>query len=163
MSQEITPDQIKFIGKSDYQDYIDEIIGLARHDLRIFEKCLDPAFNSSERHEALRRFLLSSQRNRLRIVVHDIGNIGRDCPRMLQLLRNFSHATAIHETQPQAKGVYDPFTIADESHSVRRFHFDELRGLYAKNDPVEAHTLVKRFEEIWEASSPAVTPTTLGL
>jgi hypothetical protein len=69
----------------------------------------------------------------------------------------------IHETQQQAKGVYDPFVVADETHSVRRFHFEDLRGLLAKDDPIEASTLAERFEEIWEASTPAVTANTLGL
>ena len=48
-------------------------------------------------------------------------------------------------------------------HSVRRFHFNDLRGLYARDDPIEAHTLAERFEEIWEASGPALAPTTIGL
>jgi len=87
----------------------------------------------------------------------------RSCPRMIQLLRTFSHAVAIHETQTQAKGVYDPFVVADEMNSVRRFHFNDLRGLFARNDPIEAHTLAERFEEIWEASAPAVTANTIGL
>jgi hypothetical protein len=82
---------------------------------------------------------------------------------MQQLVRAFSHAVTIHETQQQAKGVYDPFVVADDMHSVRLFHFDTLRGLHAKNDPIEASALVERFEEIWEVSTPAVTANTLGL
>jgi hypothetical protein len=35
-----------------------------------------------------------------------------------------------------------------------------LRGL---DDPIGARALIERFEEIWEASSPAVSATTLGL
>ena len=152
-----------FTGRKDFEAYVDEVIALAQHELRVFDQRLEADFNSSARHDALRRFLLASRRNRLRIVVHDVASIERNCPRMMQLLRNFSHAMAIHQTQPQAKGVYDPFVIADEAHSVRRFHFDDLRGLFARNDPIEAHTLVERFEEIWEASTPAVSATTLGL
>jgi hypothetical protein len=163
MSNDKSPSQIKFTGKTDYQGFVDEVIALAQHEIRIFDQQLENAFNSPARHDALRGFLLASRRNRLRIVVHDAAKIERDCPRMLELLRSFNHAMAIHETQPEAKNVYDLFVIADEMHSVRRFHFNDLRGLYARDDPIEAHTLVERFEEIWEASAPAIAPTTIGL
>lgn len=157
------PDKTNFTSKMQYDGFVDEVITLAQHDVRIFEQRLGTSYNASARHEALRQFLLASRRNRVRIVVHDASTIGRFCPRMEQLMRSFSHAVSIHETQLQAKGVYDPFVVADETHSVRRFHFDDLRGLFAKDDPIEAHTLVERFEEIWEASAPAVTANTLGL
>jgi hypothetical protein len=163
MSNDKTPSQTKFTGKTEYQDYVDEVIALAQHEIRIFDQQLDKSFNSLDRHDALRDFLLSNRRNRLRIVVHDASRIERVCPRMLELLRAFNHAMVIHETQPEAQNVYDLFVIADELHSVRRFHFNDLRGLYARDDPIEAHTLVERFEEIWEASAPAVAPTTIGL
>ena len=163
MSEETSPIQTNFTGKTEYEEYIDEVITLAQHEIRIFDQRLGNTFNAPSRHDALRHFLLSSRRARLRIAVHSVATIERDCPRMLELLRTFNHAMAIHETQSQAKSVYDPFVVADESHSVRRFHFDDLRGLYARDDPIEAHTLVERFEEIWEASDPAVTPTTIGL
>lgn len=163
MSEEKSPLQTNFTGKAEYEEFVDEVITLAQHELRIFDQRLGTAFNSPVRHDALRHFLLSSRLNKLRIVVHNTATIERDCPRMLELLRTFNHAMAIHETQPQAKSVYDPFVVADEAHSVRRFHFDDLRGLYARDDPIEAHTLVERFEEIWEASEATVPPTTIGL
>ena len=163
MSDEPLPDKTNFTSKLQYDEFVDEVITLAKHDLRIFEQQLGPGYNATARHEALRQFLLSSRRNTVRIVVHDASTIGSFCPRMEQLLLSLSHTVTIHETQLQAKGVYDPFVVADESHSVRRFHFDDLRGLYAKDDPIESHTLVERFDEIWEASAPAVTANTLGL
>ena len=163
MSTDKSPSQIKFTGKTDYNDFVDKVIALAQQEIRVFDQQLEKTFNSPARHDALRDFLLANQRNRLRIVVHDASKIERDCPRMLDLLRAFNHAMTIHETRTEAKNVYDLFVIADEVHSVRRFHFNDLRGLYALDDPIEAHTLVERFEEIWEASAPALAPTTIGL
>jgi hypothetical protein len=163
VSDALLPEKTNFTSRNQYEEYVNEVIGLAKHELRIFEKELGASYNASARYAAFRHFLLASRRNRIRIVVHNTGSMERNSPRMLQLLRDFSHAVSIHETQPQAKGVYDPFVVADEQHSVRRFHFNDLRGLFAKNDPIEAHTLVERFEEIWEASAPAATANTLGL
>jgi hypothetical protein len=131
--------------------------------LRIFDRQLGASFNSAARSDLLRAFFLRSRSNRLYIVVHDTAQLARDCPRLLSLVRQFSHAIAIHETEPQAKRVYDPFAIADEQDYLHRFHHDDTRALLALEDAHGAQTLLKRFAEIWEASVPAVSATTLGL
>ena len=163
VSDALLPERTNFTSRNQYEEYVNEVIGLAQHELRIFEKELGTSYNNPERHSAFRAFLRASRRNCIKIVVHHAASMERNCPRMAQLLRDFSHAVSIHETQPQAKHVYDPFVVADQQNSVRRFHFNDLRGLFARNDPIEAHTLFERFEEIWEASAPAVTANTLGL
>lgn len=163
MSENTTPRHTTLSGVSEYERAQDEVIASAQHELRIFDTTLGTGFNSSARSEALRGFLLASRRNRVRIVIHEPDHLDRNCPRLLQLLRSFSHAISINESHPPAKLVYDPFTVADDQHFVRRFHFDEMRGLLAMDDPIGAASLIERFEELWEASSPAVTGTTLGL
>jgi hypothetical protein len=163
MSEEPAPKHQPIEGNREFETALDAVIAAAQRELRVFDHTLSTGFNTPQRHDALRNFLSVSRGNRLRIVVHEPAHLDRNCPRLLNLLRSFSHSVTIHETQPQAKSVYDPFTVADDRHFVRRFHFDEMRGMFALNDPIGAHTLVERFEEIWEASQPAVTPTTLGL
>ena len=79
------------------------------------------------------------------------------------LLRQFSHVISIHETQDQAKNVYDPFVLVDDRHYAHRFHYDGAQGMLAIDDPHGARTLRDRFEEIWAASDPAIPATTLGL
>lgn len=151
-------------GTADYADAIDTLIGLARHRLRIFDYNLeDGGYSTLRRHERLRTFLLASRSNRLEIVLHDIDYLTRFCPRILSLLKQFSHATTIQETTPQAKGIYDPFAIADEACFLHRFHYDNPRALLALNDIEGSHVLIKRFEEIRAASAPTIAATTLGL
>jgi hypothetical protein len=150
-------------GLREYESGVDEVIRNATSSLRIFDSTLSTGFNSPERHDALRRFLLASRRNTLRIIVHDVQHLDRNCPRLLALLRQLGHAIQIHETHARAKGVYDPFVIADDCHFARRFHFDSGRGLFGQHDPIGARALIEHFEEIWEASSPALSATTLGL
>jgi hypothetical protein len=163
MSETRPPRHLPLSGVNEFENALDDVIALAQRELRIFDTTLGSRFNSTVRADAIRRFLLSSRRNRLRIVLHDPAPLDRNCPRMMQLLRSFSHAISINETHPQAKLVYDPFAVADEQHFARRFHFDEMRGLCGLDDPIGARTLIDRFEEIWEASSPSVSATTLGL
>jgi hypothetical protein len=150
-------------GLRDYESALDRVIGLALGRIRIFDRRLSAAFNQAERIDALGRFLRTNRTNRVSIVVHEPDRIRTDCPRLVSLQRQHAHALLIHRTQTPARGVYDPFCVADGSHFVRRFHFDTLRGTLVLNDADEAAQLVRRFEEIWEVSQAAVTATTLGL
>ena len=151
------------LGDLEFHKAIDDILETANRSVRIFERSLGREYNSPQRVDALRRYLLASRRNRLLIVLHDASTMDRNCPRLLLLLRQYSHAVSIHETIASAKAVYDPFVIVDDRHFVHRFHYDEMRGLAALDDPIEAHSLVERFDELWEASLPAASATTLGL
>ncbi|HVS27537.1 MAG TPA: hypothetical protein VHE58_09640 [Burkholderiales bacterium] len=163
MENTAAPQQEKFDSQAGYEDAVDAVIAKAKKRIRIFDKQASPAFNSVKRYELLRNFLLASRDNRLYIVLHDAGFLTANCPRMLLLLRHFSHGIAIHETQQHAKHVYDPFTVIDDSHYAHRFHHENVRGLMAFNDSAGAHEFNDRFDEIWEASFLAVSATTLGL
>ena len=81
----------------------------------------------------------------------------------MDLLQHFSHSMSIRATLRAAKHVYDPFVIFDGSHYVHRFHHDHLRAAQGTNDVNGAQLLLDRFEEIWEASAPAVSADVSGL
>lgn len=158
------PQHTRLEGIMEYRASIDNVISRAQRRIRIFDRNLDGlGFNSPPRQDLLRAFLLARRTNHLYIVVHDTGYLHRDCPRMHLLLRQFSHGVSIQQTHAHMQGVSDSFVVADDEHFVRRFHFDDSRGLLALDDPREARNLNDRFDELWEASYPAVFATTLGL
>jgi hypothetical protein len=163
MAENTTPQHTPLLGDTEYDAALDTVLTKARRSIRIFEHTLGRGYNSPQRFEMLRRFLLVNPRNRLQIVVHEPRAIDRNCPRILILLRLHSHSISIHETHSNAKSVYDPFTVVDDHSFVHRFHFDEMRGLLALDDPIGTHALAERFDEIWEASSATVSATTIGL
>lgn len=142
---------------------LERLLARVQRRLWLFDIRLARGFGSAVRGELLRRFLLSNRENRMRIVLHDTSTLARDCPRLLTLLRQLPYAIAIHETEPQAKSVFDPFVVGDERDHLHRFHFENARGLLALDDPQATLPFVRRFEEIWAASAPAVSATTLGL
>lgn len=151
-------------GLREYDQAIATIIGLAHHQLRIFDRNLrNEGYNSRERIESLERFLLASRTNRLTIVLHDIDYLTRECPRMMDLLKRFGHAIGIYQTGDEARNVSDPFIVADDNHYLHRFHIDQPRAALGINDPEGAQELARRFDEIMTASEPAAPPTTLGL
>ena len=163
MSQDTPAELRKLQSNVEYEDALDRLFARPGRRLRIFDRQLGKGYNGVRRFELLRIFLLASRSHHLQIVLHDAANLQRDCPRLILLQRQFSHAVSIHETEPQAKGVYDPFAVMDERDYVHRFHYDDTRGLLGLDDPKDAHSFVQRFVEIWEASATAVSATTLGL
>lgn len=151
-------------GTADYISALDTLCGLAQHELYVFEKDFeDIGFNSEARYNTLRTFLLASPSHRLHLLAHDTRPLTQRCPRLMMLLRQFGHNMHIYQTPKHLLNLTDPFAVADERNYVRRFHFDDPRGILAQNDPTGARVLKSRFEEMWTASQPAVSPTTLGL
>lgn len=157
------PEHRRLQGRQEYDEAVDLLLARSQRTLRIFDRQLGAGYNSAGRYELLRAFFLRSRANRLHIVLHDAAGLARDCPRIVNLLRQFSYAVAVHETLAQAKHASDPIALADERDYVHRFHYDDTRALLALDDPVGASGLLQRFQEIWEASVPAVSATTLGL
>ena len=83
--------------------------------------------------------------------------------RMLMLLCQFGTSMFIYQTPKNLQHITEPFSVADESHYVRRFHFDDMRGILAQHDPEKARAMKSRFMEMWATSHPAVSTTRLGL
>lgn len=153
-----------FDGVADYIAALDTVCASAQHSLIVFEKNFaDIGFNSEARYNTLRRFLLASNTNRLRLLAHDPQHLVRYCPRMMMLLRQFNHSMSIFQTPQHLHHVTEPFAVADDRYFVRRFHFDDTRGLLAKNDPEGALELKSRFDEMWASSHSGASATTVGL
>jgi hypothetical protein len=151
-------------GAADYIGALDTVCASARHTLNIFEQNYeDIGFNSEARYDMLRHFLLASSTSRLNLLAHDTQHLIRYCPRMMLLLREFGHSMFIYQTPPHLLNVTEPFAVADDAHYVRRYPFDDTRGLLAKNDPEGARLLNSRFHEMWAASHSGASATRLGL
>lgn len=157
------PGERKLEGAVAYEAALDELIENAAHTVRIFDKNIGHSFNTPQRYELLRKLLLARRTNRVYIVLHETSNVVRDCPRLMLLLKQLSHGVFVHQTLPAAKHVYDPFSVADEARLVRRFHHTDVRGIATVGDVAATRLLLKRFDEIWQASAQAVTARTTGL
>ena len=153
----------RFESNREYERVIDELIPLTQRIIRVFDKTLSRGYNTASRIESLRRFLLASRTNRLLIVVHDTRPLPLECPRMIEFLRQFSHACIIRETLRGAKHVADPFVIFDGSHYVHRFHYDHMRAAQGTHDPVGAQELIDRFDEIQECAGTPLAANVTGL
>jgi len=117
-------------GIVDYVAALDTLCKLAQHDLYLFEKNYDGlGFNTEARYETLRTFLLANPANRLFVLAHDTRYLSTLCPRMLMLLQQFGSSMFIYRTPQNLQYITEPFAVADDAHYVRRFHFDDPRGI----------------------------------
>jgi hypothetical protein len=143
---------------------IGEVVGAAQRTIRVFDFTLaGRGFNSVARYEALRHFFVTGRTHKLQIALHEPELLDRECARLLMLLRQFPMSIEIHRTLAQARDAADPFVLADDHSVWHQLHHTQTRAVVALHSPADAVPLLRRFEEIWELSEPAVSATTLGL
>ena len=158
------PERILLSTRKEYLEALERLIGLAQRELRIFDAdFFHLKIDSPRTHELLHAFLLRGRDNRLYIVVHDTGYIRNSCPRLLNLLRQFSDRMFIHQTHGDAARVQDCLVLADRLHVVRRPVHEQPRAALRLYDEQEGQGMFMRFSEIWESSIPAVSASTSGL
>ena len=154
----------RFDTNQGFQTAVDRLMEQPGRELRVFDP--DGAalrLNDAQRIERLDRFLLASRTRRFYLVVHDTDHLTRQCPRLLMLLRRFSHAMQINRTHEEIREVQDAFLLLDSMHYVRRPVASLFRGAMGLGDENEGQSMRGRFGEIWSASYPAVSSTTVGL
>ena len=154
----------RFDTNEGFQSAVDRLLEQPGRELRVFDP--DGAalrLNDPARIARLERFLVASRTRRIYLVVHNTDHLTRQCPRLLGLLRRFSHAMQINRTHEEIREVQDSYLLLDSVHYVRRPVAALPRGAMGLGDENEGQALRGRFGEIWSASYPAVSSTTIGL
>ena len=143
---------------------VDRLLEQPGRELRVFDPDATALrLNEAARIATLERFLLASRTRRLYLVLHDTEHLTRRCPRMMALLGRFAHAIQINRTHEEIREIQDSFLVLDAQHYVRRPVAAFFRGAVGLGDETEGLAMRSRFMEIWGASFPAVSSTTLGL
>ena len=158
------PSYRKIFGTAESLAAIDEVVAAAERTIRIFDITLaNRGFNTPERADRLREFLVRGRAHRLLIALHETGTLERECPRLLALLRQFPMSIEIHRTIMQARDANDPCVLADDHSVWHQLHHEQPRAIVVLHSPADVLPISQRFDEIWELSEPAVSATTLGL
>jgi len=154
----------RFDTEADFQVAVDKLFQQPGRELRVFDSNLSVLkLNSPARIDQLREFLAANRANRAYMVVHDTDHVTRHCPRLMNLLSRYNHALQINRTSDEIRELQDSFMVLDRNHYVRRPVARFFRGAAGINDEGEALVMRSRFQEIWNASYPAVSSTTPGL
>jgi len=154
----------RFEGEAEFQTALDLLLEQPGRELRLFDPDLKALrLNSPARIAQLTAFLRASRTRKIYVVVHDTEHLTRHCPRMLGLLKLFTHAIQINRTHEEVRNLQDSFLVLDAQHYLRRPVAEHFRGAIGLNDETEALVMRSRFQEIWSASYPGVASTTVGL
>jgi hypothetical protein len=154
----------RFDTRADFLSAVDRLLLQPGRELRIFDPDLTSLrLNDPGRVEAIARFLLASRTRRLYIAVHSTDHLTRQCPRMMSLVARFAHAIQVNRTHEEIRELQDAFLVLDSMHYVRRPVAQFFRGAMGLGDENEGLAMRGRFMEIWAASFPAVSGTTVGL
>jgi hypothetical protein len=149
---------------SEYAAALDRVLALAAAEVLVFDRDLaGGGWNAPARIDVLRALLLGHRTSRMQIVVHDTTHVERYLPRLVLLLRDFSHKFSILRTIEDGRNASDAFAIVDGRHLVHRFHVDSMRGELALNAPLKARQLRDRYDGILAFTEPGVNATQLGL
>ncbi len=158
------PEYSRFDTEADFQQAVDRLLAQPGRELRIFDPDLAALkVNAPERIALLEGFLRASRTRRILVALHQTEHVTRDCPRMMDLLKRFSHAIQINRTHDEIRSLQDAFLVLDNQHYLRRPVAERFRGALGLHDETEALGMRSRFQEIWSASFPAVSSTTAGL
>jgi hypothetical protein len=158
------PQYEQFEDEETFQQAVDRLLEQPGRELRIFDPDLSGLrLNLPERISRLQRFLTVSRTRRIYIAIHDTDYVTKYCPRLRDLLTRYAHAIQVQQTDEEIRLLQDAFFVLDASHYVRRPVARFWRGAIGIGDESEALSMRARFFEIWAASYPAVSPTTLGL
>ena len=159
-----TPEYERFDSEAAWHQAIDRLIAHEGRELRIFDPDLTSLrLNTPERIGLLEAFLQASRTRRLFLASHDTEHLTRRCPRMMGLLARYAHAIQVNRTHEEIREIQDSFLVLDSSHYVRRPVAAYFRGALGLHDESEALAMRSRFLEIWSASYPGVSSTTVGL
>jgi len=153
----------RFESVREYEHAIDELLAGTQHVIRIFDRTLTSAYNSSHRCDALARLLRAGAPNTLQVVLHEVESVERICPRFVALVQQFGHVAKLRQTPRFARHIYDPFIVFDASSYVHRFHHQHARFARGLDDIDGAQQLIERFAELWDASQPALARSISGL
>ncbi len=158
------PSYERFDTHAGFDAALERVLGQPGRELRIFDP--DGAalrLNDAARIGLLEAFLLASRTRRIYMALHSTDHLTRQCPRMMALLARFSHAVQINRTHEEIRELQDAFLVLDSMHYLRRPVASFFRGAVGLGDETEGLAMRGRFAEIWAASYPAVSSTTVGL
>ena len=158
------PEYERFHGEAEFQRAMDRFFAQPGRELRLFDPDLKSLrLNSPGRIAQLETFLRGSRTRKIYMVVHNTDHLLRHCPRMLGLLKLFNHVIQINRTHEEIRNLQDAFMVLDAQHFLRRPLAIHSRGAIGLHDETEALAMRSRFQEIWAASYPGVSSTTVGL
>jgi hypothetical protein len=163
VSDELKPNEI-ILGERNYDAATGLMIESAKRELKIFDPDLSRGgYQSLEIHQSLEDFLAKDRLNRVTMILHDSQFFYTRCPRLIELMKRYTHAMTIYLTDERGHVAQDAFVLADGGDYLHRFHVDHARFKYVHGNEVAAKPLHQRFEQLLDVTSVRLSVSTTGL
>ena len=98
----------------------------------------------------------------LRLVVHSPEWLERRAARFAQLRRAFSARIECRQA-PASLAPGEGLMFGDRIHLLRRAHYQAFRGRLLLAMPESVEPWLRKYEQLWQESTPCLTGTTTGL
>lgn len=140
------------------------LVAGARRQIAILSYRLEPALYGAEPVvDAVRSFVLSHERTRVRILVNQPDLAMRRAHRLVELARRLSSRVEFRELTEEQRGIVDDCVITDVEGVWRRERPEQLESRLFRHAPLEARLQLRRFDPLWDESPPARAFTELRL
>lgn len=125
----------------------------ARFSLNIYSPDLEAwLYSHSSVQDACTRFLLASPKNRLRILVRDVGKPVKQGHRLLNLARRITSNLHIRRINPDHSGDESAYLLADDRGLLLREVPEQYAGYALYNDPGRVRQRQGQFDQAWDIS-----------
>lgn len=148
---------------SEFRSAFDALLAGTHRQLRVYDHNLDLfEIDDAPRHAMLRALCVAGG-SRIELLLDDISRVARSHPRLMQLVRDFSHVLEIRQADPDAPRPDEAFALADHHGVLLRADKAAVHGTLHLDDARDAVLLHQQFEGMWQRSPAGVSATTLGL
>jgi len=155
---------VEFHTFAEYQAALAQVIASAQWQLRLYDATLEKSgLNAIASYQKLRAFCLGQPQRRIEILLDDPRYIQTQCPRVMSLLRDFSHVLEIRQIENESERPTYSFALADRGVWLKCFEKNAPLGEWASDDTASAALLHQEFEHLWQRALPNVSVSTLGL
>jgi len=149
---------------SEFRAAFDALLAGTLRQLRLYDHDLSLLdMDHMPRHAALRALCVAGGGRRVELLLDDISRVARDQPRLMQLVRDFSHVLEIRQADPDAPRPDQAFVLADRHGVLVRADKAAVHGTLHMDDAHDSVALQQSFESMWQRSQASVTATSLGL
>ncbi|MDH0893992.1 MULTISPECIES: histone acetyltransferase HPA2 [Pseudomonas] len=147
------PDLERFSRPEQAQAHALALLQQARLSLSLYSPDLESwLYSHSSVQEACTRFLLASPKNRLRILVRDVGKPVRQGHRLLNLARRITSNLHIRRINPDHPSDESAFLLADSYGLLLRETPEQYAGYALYNDPGRVRQRQAQFDQAWDIS-----------
>ena len=112
---------------------------------------------------ALRALCVAGGGRRIECLLDDTTHVARTLPRLMQLIRDFSHVLVVRQADPHAPRPDHACVLANRHDVVFRADKNAPQGALHLDDPARAIALHQAFEAQWQRAQAPLSATTLGL